>query len=351
MTAKTSAARRGAGPTRGLTLGKYAPLHRGHQLVIETALAEMDEVVVAIYDSPQATDIPLRVRADWIRRLYPPVWVVEAWGGPSAVGYTPAIMRAHERYLLDLLRGCRITHFYSSEPYGAHVSRALGAVDRQVDPSRGRVPVHGTQVRADPFAWRAFLAPEVYADLITRVVLLGAPSTGKTTLARHLAAAYRTRWMPEYGREYWEAHQVDRRLTPAQLVEIAEGHVAREDALALEANEYLFVDTNAMTTATFAAYYHGVVPERLRELAAACGRRYDLTFVCDCDIPYADTWDRSGAANRTEFQRRVLDGLHAAKIPYLVLRGSVAERAARVDAVLARFRKYMNLFDLQGRRG
>ena len=31
---------------RGLTLGKYAPLHKGHQFVIETALAEMDEVVV-----------------------------------------------------------------------------------------------------------------------------------------------------------------------------------------------------------------------------------------------------------------------------------------------------------------
>ena len=31
---------------RGLTLGKYAPLHRGHQLVIETALAEMDETLV-----------------------------------------------------------------------------------------------------------------------------------------------------------------------------------------------------------------------------------------------------------------------------------------------------------------
>ena len=36
--------------TRGLTLGKFAPLHKGHQLVIETALSEMDEVVVIIYD-------------------------------------------------------------------------------------------------------------------------------------------------------------------------------------------------------------------------------------------------------------------------------------------------------------
>jgi len=43
---------------RGLTLGKYAPLHHGHQLVIETALAEMDETVVLIYDAPDSTDVP-----------------------------------------------------------------------------------------------------------------------------------------------------------------------------------------------------------------------------------------------------------------------------------------------------
>jgi len=34
----------------GLTLGKFAPLHQGHQYVIETALTEMDEVVLIIYD-------------------------------------------------------------------------------------------------------------------------------------------------------------------------------------------------------------------------------------------------------------------------------------------------------------
>ena len=46
----------------GLTLGKFAPLHKGHQYLIETALAEMDEVVVMIY-ATEVTDIPLNVRA------------------------------------------------------------------------------------------------------------------------------------------------------------------------------------------------------------------------------------------------------------------------------------------------
>ncbi len=42
-------------PTRGLTLGKFAPLHCGHQLLIDTALAEVDELVITIYDCPETT--------------------------------------------------------------------------------------------------------------------------------------------------------------------------------------------------------------------------------------------------------------------------------------------------------
>jgi len=112
----------------GLTLGKYAPLHRGHRLVIETAQAEMDETVVLVYDAPDTTPVPLSVRAGWIRALYPSVRVVEAWDGPTEVGYTPALIRAHEGYVIERLGpGHGVTHFYSSEPYGG---RDLGGLFR-----------------------------------------------------------------------------------------------------------------------------------------------------------------------------------------------------------------------------
>ncbi|MGO4373116.1 adenylyltransferase/cytidyltransferase family protein, partial [Paenibacillus sp. MCAF20] len=93
----------------GLTLGKYAPFHKGHQYVVETALSEMDEVIVIIYDCPETIDIPLPVRAGWIRTLYPAVRVIEAWGGPNEVGYTPEIKAMHEQYVLGLLEDQRIT--------------------------------------------------------------------------------------------------------------------------------------------------------------------------------------------------------------------------------------------------
>jgi NadR type nicotinamide-nucleotide adenylyltransferase len=328
------------GRKRGLTLGKYAPLHRGHQLVIETALSEMDEVAVVIYDAPETTDVPLGVRAGWIRALYPMVEVIEAWDGPAEVGYTAELMHAHEDYVLNHLDVGRVTHFYSSEPYGEHMSRALGAVDRRVDEARATFPVSGTELRADPFAHRRHVDSRVYRDLITNVVLLGAPSTGKSTLAARLASEFRTVWMPEYGREYWEEHQVDRRLSAGQLVEIAQEHLVREEALLGRANRYLFTDTNAMTTLTFGRYYHGEAHPRLATLAEQAAARYDVWLLCDADIPYDDTWDRSGEVNRREFQCEVVRDLRERGLEYHVISGSIEERVANVRRVLSGFRKY-----------
>jgi NadR type nicotinamide-nucleotide adenylyltransferase len=328
---------------RGLTLGKFAPLHRGHQLVIETALEEMDEVVAIIYDAPATTRVPLGVRAGWIRELYPEVRVVEAWGGPEEVGDTPEIMRAHERYVIGRLGVAGITHFYCSEFYGAHMSAALGAVNRIVDAARERVPISATAIRRDPHACRGYLDPIVYRDLVSNIVLLGAPSTGKSTLAESLAREHGTLWMPEYGREYWELHQVERRLTPGQLVEIAEGHIERETALLGDANRYLFTDTSALTTYIFSLAYHGHALPRLASLAASSASRYDLVLLCDADIPYDDTWDRSGEEDRMVLQRRTESELLARRIPFIRLRGDLEARMTEVGRVLERYEKYVSL--------
>ncbi len=91
--------------THGLTLGKFAPLHNGHQLVIETALSEMDEVTVIIYDAPETTSIPLNIRSNWIRLLYPQVRIIEAWDGPTEVGESVEIKQKHEKFIIKEFKG------------------------------------------------------------------------------------------------------------------------------------------------------------------------------------------------------------------------------------------------------
>jgi NadR type nicotinamide-nucleotide adenylyltransferase len=331
---------------RGLTLGKFAPFHRGHQLLVETALDEVDELVVMVY-ATDVIDVPLQVRARWIREMYPTIRIIEAWDGPDAYGDTPEICREQENYILGKLNGLCITHFYSSEFYGDHVSRALGAVDRRIDEARKAVPISGSALREDYFAGRQYIAPVVYADLITKVCFMGAPSTGKTTLARSMAEKYNTAWMPEYGAEYWLEHHVNRRITLDQFEEIAPEHNSREDALMLQSRKYLFCDTNPITTYAFAKDYHGTAGPILTRLAMEAEKRYDLFFLCDTDIPYAETWDRSGDHKRKWFQDLIVGDLGERRVPFFRVSGTPEERVSQVEKVLRQHRKFGNVLDVR----
>lgn len=318
----------------GLVLGKFAPLHKGHQYLIERALAQVDRLYVMIYACPELIDVPLSRRAGWIRKLYPSVTVIEAPDGPLEIGDSPEIKKRHEDYILARLAGQKITHFFCSEFYGEHVSRALGAEDCRIDELRKTVPISATEIRKNYYAQRRWLPPCVYADLVKKVLFLGAPSTGKTTLAKALAERLHTEWMPEYGRTFWEENQVNRRLTPGQLVTIAEKHLELEDQCLLESNRFLFVDTSALTTYHFALDYHGSALPELERLAALSERRYDYVFLCGDDIPYEDTWDRSGEVRRAEFQQRLRQDLDRRGVIYKELTGDLETRANRVLEVI-----------------
>src|SRR5688500_17251801 len=87
--------RRGIGSMKagavGLVLGKFAPLHRGQQLLIETVLAEVEHLVVLVDDCPETTRLPLATRSQWLRELYPSVEVIEGRDGPREVGNDPEL--------------------------------------------------------------------------------------------------------------------------------------------------------------------------------------------------------------------------------------------------------------------
>ena len=322
----------------GLTLGKFAPLHAGHQRLLEHAMSHVDHLICVVYAAPDTTTVPTTVRAGWIRHLYPSIEVIEAWDGPTEVGDTSDIKKAHEQYIAHLLRGRRVDKFFCSEFYGEHMSKALNAQDCRM--TRAEDSISGTKIRRDVYNMRKHIDPFVYKDLIIQAVFVGAPSTGKTTLAERLAKEHNTTWMPEYGREYWHKHQENRRLSMQQLEEIARGHRAREDASLLDANRYLFVDTNAVTTYMFAMSYYHTASTELTARARDCLQRYDLWFLCEDDIPSDDTWDRSGEMSRARFQAAIADDLRARKIPYLSLRGSLEHRVSVVNRVLATFKKF-----------
>lgn len=148
----------------GFTIGKFAPLHKGHQYLIETARKEMDEVYVIVYET-DLIDIPVEQRAKWISNLYPDVNVIIAKNPPKQYGLDEESVKIQTDYLKKVMKGINGTHFFSSEEYGKYVARDLKVENRVVDYKREKVPISASKVRADLKLYADFVDEVVYRDI------------------------------------------------------------------------------------------------------------------------------------------------------------------------------------------
>ena len=148
----------------GFTIGKFAPLHKGHQLVIETALKEVDEFYVVIYDT-DIIDISVERRAKWIQTLYPKVKIIYAFNSPKKYGLDNESVHIQMQYLCNLISNIPVTHFYSSEPYGQKVAEYLHIQNRIVDIEKKEVPISASLIRANLNTNAKYLDLTVYSDL------------------------------------------------------------------------------------------------------------------------------------------------------------------------------------------
>jgi HTH-type transcriptional regulator, transcriptional repressor of NAD biosynthesis genes len=334
----------------GLVVGKFWPPHQGHQLLLETAAAQVAGLLVLVYANPDSPTHPAAERAQWLRELYRGDELAD---GPR-IGSTPLRIFAlsadadgvppdaadddtQREFVRQWLarQQLHVDVVFSSEDYGPGFAAHLGVPHVAVDNARALVPVSGTRVRAGAAELAAYLHPLVAAQLgvvppapVPRVVFLGAESSGKSTLCAALAAACATVWVPEYGRTLHE--QKNGHLAYEDLLYIARRHAELEDEAAARAHGVLFCDTNAATTALYSYYYFHRCDPALRAMAAVCGQRYARTFVCAPTVPFEQDGWRGPEALRSFQHGMILMQLDYLGIPYTLVEGTVAERVTQV---------------------
>jgi HTH-type transcriptional regulator, transcriptional repressor of NAD biosynthesis genes len=306
----------------GLILGKFAPFHFGHQYLLEFAKARVDKLYVLIYEARETTNIPLSTRANWIRQIYPDVAVIAGHDAPTEDDHTERVMKLQDDYIVSMMPE-KITHFFSSEWYGEHVSKALWAENVVVDQKREAVKVSATAIRTGKVPSHHFLHPIVNKDVVKKVLFVGAESTGKSTISEQAAVAFNTIWVPEYGRNYWnEFHDADGKLTADQLLGLAQLQRREEDLAFMTANRVVFIDTGAMTTRQYCKDYGHSVPLELDALVQSEKTRYDLVILCNPTIPYHEDGTRRGADVRMETHNKIVADLTIRGIPYYNLVGT-----------------------------
>lgn len=314
-----------------LLVGKFAPLHAGHQLLFDVARRLADEVTVVVWSNPDFADMPNDVRAGWIRTLYPEAFVIVGDDGPPN-SEPDEVQRAYTRAVLER-NGRRPDVVVTREDYGPGLAEHLGIAHESAGAPRSDDDPSGTTIRQDIHRHRRLLHPIVYGHFVERVVLMGAESTGKSTLAERLAQAYRTEHVQEYGREHYAAK--DGELDLDDYVTIARVHREREDKAILRAERFLFVDTNAVTTMFFSHYYNRDSLPELRQMAAECAARYRHVIVCDDDIPFEQDGWRDNATWRSRMQGMVLHDLAVRGISFHIVSGNLEQRVEEVRTILS----------------
>lgn len=167
-----------------------------------------------------------------------------------------------------------------------------------------------------------------------RVVLIGSESTGKTTLARRLAAHYGVEWVPEFVRDY-----ADRKQDPLVFDDhapIARGQIALEDEFRTRASEVdaplLLQDTDLLSTAIYCAHYYGKCPFWLTDAARA--RRPDLYLLLDIDIPWTADPQRDRGDMREEMQGLFREAVEQSGVRFVSISGDPDERFAKARGAI-----------------
>lgn len=167
---------------------------------------------------------------------------------------------------------------------------------------------------------------------VARIAILGAESSGKSTLAAALAQHYGTLWVPEYLREFVDTY--GRVPDESDQYPIARTQMEREDDAARKASRFLFCDTTPMMTALYSRWYWGRVDAQLSLLEQR--HDYAYTLVTAPDSPWeADGLQRESEEVRQTIHEQVLQMLNDRGIAYLLVTGSLEQRVLQATDLLA----------------
>jgi NadR type nicotinamide-nucleotide adenylyltransferase len=338
----------------GVVIGKFWPYHLGHHYLISRALADCEEVSIFVVCN-DGYDPDVYVRGGWIEEAlaeagagdYTIFYVDDICDDDNSEAWAKAVLSTLNYWdIVDAEEGeepdydYTIDAVFTSEEYGDPWAKAIAALQQKpcahvcVDRAREAVPVSGTLIRQHPWLYGDYLLPQVRAYYTKKIVLVGAESTGTTTLTRALAKMYGEPYAEEYGRYYWQGKQPSGApWAIRELDHIARVHAAMEDELRRSARRYLFCDTDWLATQAFCVAYCGERSSYIEQLGKR--RLPDLYVLTGDEIPLEQDGYRDGdedARHRmTDWFRQELAQL---PVPCIEVNGDLTRRLMHVKLTL-----------------
>lgn len=334
-----------------LVIGKFYPPHLGHHALVRFAATRARRVTVVVMSSAFES-IPLDERVSWMTESHEKDLAVTVTGVvcDAPIDHTSRAVWAAQvacmRAAVDQVTEIPVDAVVSSESYGDELSRWFDAAHVPFDADRAYFPVSGTSCRADLAASWDLLDAPARAGSTTRIVVLGAESTGTTTISAALTQHFRARggvWtrtglVEEFGRQDTldklddarrtrpEAEMNDIIWTGEDFGRIARTQQANEDDAARTGSPILICDTDAFATTVWERRYLGT--DSSHAVHELTNRRALYLLTDHVDVPFVQDGIRDGEAIRADMTGWFVDALTRSGRSWVMLTGSLDERTA-----------------------
>jgi HTH-type transcriptional repressor of NAD biosynthesis genes len=318
---------------KAFVFGKFMPFHSGHEAMIWFALSHCDHLTVLICCSDKEL-LPGSSRKQWIDNTFaavPNIDIVifdyEEEELPSTSVTSKEVSAVWSEKFKELFPDYSLV--VTSEPYGDLVAQFMGIRHIPFDPDKKLYPVSATKIRADAFGNWDYLPESVKEDFITKVVILGTESTGKTTLTDKLSRHFQSSAVLEAGREIIAD---SRSFSMEDLQQTAVVHAERIADASVGKSPLLIIDTDIHITLSYAQYTFDELPTVDEVIYRR--NKADLYLYLNNDVEYVQDGTRL-----SEKDRNALDHYHRAtlkrfNIRYEEITGNWDERFKKSVALI-----------------
>jgi HTH-type transcriptional repressor of NAD biosynthesis genes len=321
---------------RGLVIGKFMPVHKGHLALIRFAAARCNELIVSMsYTENDLLNFQLRME-----------WLKEIFAGQPHIkihiikdDFDDETLPLPDRTKIWAKRMKKyyppVNVIFSSENYGDLFAENLGAKHIMFDPDRKNIPVSATLIRTKPCTYWDYIPTSVQPFFLKKICFYGPESTGKSTMAKLMAAQYQTEYVHEAARDILDSNE----FSAEDIIRIAVTQDQYIFTKSKTARKILFCDTDVLTTQIYARHYLGFIPEILFELEKKTS--YDLYFLMDIDAPWLEDPLRDLGKRRKKMMNIFKAELDKRNISYVLIQGNYNEREQKVmqevNALLQQF--------------
>lgn len=169
-----------------------------------------------------------------------------------------------------------------------------------------------------------------------KIAITGPESTGKSYMSKALAEHYNCDWVQEFARDYLTIKEG--KYKQEDLTEILGGQLNLESKAEVNANKFLFCDTDPLVILIWSSVKFNSVDNRIEK--AWKKQSYDLHLLLYPDLPWEYDPLRENKDDRLALFSLYEAELRDSKRPFVIIKG---DEKNRVNAAIKAIDRYFNV--------